>query len=161
MSPCHVATMSLRLVLVSPQIPWNVGAIGRTSVALNAELIVVGPCELNFHDDAQIKRAGLDYWEFVKLKEYANWQEFLAAEKPADEELFFLSTKAQQFYYEAKFVPNSYLVFGSETAGLPKEIHETYQQRFYKMPMYSEKIRSLNLANSATAVAYEALRQNL
>ena len=147
-----------KIVLVSPQIPWNTGAIGRTCVALDLELIIIHPCGFDF-DDAKVKRAGLDYWEFVKLKHYANWKEFLEVEKPQADKLFFLSTKAKQIYYDAGFSEGCYVVFGSETKGLDEFYHRTYQDNFYKMPMYSDKIRSLNLANSATAVAYEVLRK--
>lgn len=148
----------LKIVLFNPQIHWNTGAIGRTSVALGAELHIIHPCGFEF-DEKEIKRAGLDYWEHVQIVHHQSWQDFIAAQKPERNELFFFSTKAEKLYYDAKFVAGSYLVFGSETAGLPAEIHDEYAQNMYKMPMFSEHIRSLNLANTATAVMYEALRQ--
>jgi tRNA (cytidine/uridine-2'-O-)-methyltransferase len=151
-------THSLKIILVNPQIHWNTGAIGRTCVALDMELIIIHPCGFEF-DDAQIKRAGLDYWEHVKIKHYQSWAEFVTTENPALNQLFFFSTKADKIHYDAKFRANSYLIFGSETAGLSSDFHENYATQMYKLPMFSEHIRSLNLANTATAVAYEALRQ--
>ena len=148
----------IKIVLVSPEIPWNTGAIGRTCVALGAELIVIKPTLIDFSDKA-VKRAGLDYWQYVQLKIYEDWSDFIAKESPKNESLFFLSTKAKTTYYEAGYKQGSYLVFGAESKGLPSFYHETYADRFFKLPMFSEHIRSLNLANTATAVAYEALRQ--
>ena len=154
----HKGIYKLKIILVNPQIHWNTGAIGRTCVALNIELIIIHPCGFEF-DDAQIKRAGLDYWEHVQIKHFQSWAEFLAAENPLPTQLFFFSTKAEKLHYDAKFSANSYLIFGSETQGLPVEIHAQYAENMYKLPMFSDHIRSLNLANTATAVAYEALRQ--
>jgi tRNA (cytidine/uridine-2'-O-)-methyltransferase len=101
----------------------------------------------------------LDYWEFVQIKHFQNWAEFLAAENPVPTQLFFFTTKTEKLYFDAKFTAGSYLIFGSETQGLPAEIHAEYADNMYKLPMFSQHIRSLNLANTATAVAYEALRQ--
>lgn len=147
---------NLKIVLVHPQIHWNTGAIGRTCVAVNAELIIIHPCGFQF-DDKEIKRAGLDYWQFLKIKHYDSWAGFLAEESPKN--LFFLSTKGEKLYYEAKFEQDSYLVFGSETKGLAQEYHQKYADNMYKLPMFSQNIRSLNLSNTATAVIYEAIRQ--
>lgn len=148
----------LKIVLVNPQIHWNTGAIGRSCVALGVELHIVHPCGFEF-DDTQIKRAGLDYWEHVQIFHHDDWVQFLAAQKPERDELFFFSTKTEKTYFEAKFSAGAYLVFGSETAGLSAEFHDEYADNMYKLPMYSKYIRSLNLANTATAVVYEALRQ--
>lgn len=147
---------NLKIVLFNPQIHWNTGAIGRTCVAVDAELIIIHPCGFEF-DDREIKRAGLDYWQYLNIKHYDSWGDFTDKESP--ENLFLLSTKAEKLYYDAKIPAGSYLVFGSETAGLPDEIHENHKDDLYKLPMYSENIRSLNLANTATAVVYEAIRQ--
>lgn len=149
---------NLKIVLYNPQIHWNTGAIGRTCVALGAELHIVHPCGFEF-DEKEIKRAGLDYWEHVQLKHFDDWQHFCEQEKPQHDELFFLSTKANQLYFDAEIKHGAYLVFGSETSGLPDAMHEKYADRLFKLPMYSEHIRSLNLANTATAVMYEAVRQ--
>lgn len=149
---------NLKIVLYNPQIHWNTGAIGRSCVALGVELHIIHPCGFEF-DEKEIKRAGLDYWEHVQIKHFDDWQHFLREENPQAEALYFLSTKAQKLYFETKIMAGAYLVFGSETSGLPQEIHNEYDERMFKLPMYSEHIRSLNLANTATAVMYEAVRQ--
>ena len=147
---------NLKIVLFNPQIHWNTGAIGRTCVAVDAELIIIHPCGFDF-DEREIKRAGLDYWQFLNIKHYDSWDDFLKKEEP--QSLFFLSTKGKKLHYDAEFKEGSYLVFGSETSGLPEEIHNKYSDDMFKMPMFSENIRSLNLANTATAVIYEAIRK--
>ena len=146
------------IVLVSPEIPWNVGAIGRTCVALGARLIIIKPSLVDVSDKA-VKRAGLDYWPFVDLKIYENWGQLIEQEKVENEKLYFLSTKAEEILFETKIEEGSYLVFGGESKGLPEFYHTEYKERFFKLPMYGDKIRSLNLANTVTAVAYETVRQ--
>lgn len=147
---------NLKIVLVSPEIPWNTGAIGRTCVALDMELIIVKPTIIDFSDKA-VKRSGLDYWQHVKISMCESWEDFLQKYRPQENELFFHSTKGKKLHYDAPYNANSYLVFGSETKGLPEFYHQTYPQNFYKLPMFSPHIRSLNLANTATSVAFEAL----
>ncbi len=153
-----MAKSFFKIVLVSPEIPWNVGAIGRTCVGLNLELIIVGPTRIDISDKA-VKRAGLDYWQYVKLKNYESWKDFLKQEKPGMQDLFFFSTKAKNIFFEADFHDGCYLVFGSETKGLAPGYHKQYKPRFFKLPMYNDKIRSFNLANAATSAAFEAVRQ--
>jgi tRNA (cytidine/uridine-2'-O-)-methyltransferase len=146
------------IVLVSPEIPWNVGAIGRTAVALGARVVIIKPTLVDLSDKA-VKRAGLDYWAFVDLKMYESWEEFLAAEKVEVRDLYILSTKAEEILFSAKISKGAYLIFGAESKGLPPFYHQNYGERLFKLPMYGDKIRSLNLANTVTAVAYEAVRQ--
>jgi tRNA (cytidine/uridine-2'-O-)-methyltransferase len=149
---------NLKIVLVSPEIPWNTGAIGRTCVALDIELVIIKPTIIDFSDKA-VKRSGLDYWQHVKLNICEDWDDFLKKYKPKENELFFHSTKAEKLHFDAPYNRNSFLVFGSETKGLPEFYHKTYPGHFYKLPMFSPHIRSLNLANTATTVAYEAIRK--
>lgn len=144
------------IVLVSPEIPWNVGAIGRTSLAVGARMVIIKPTLVDLSDKA-VKRAGLDYWPYVDLKMYENWEEFLNTENPKN--LFFLSTKAKKVLYETDIGTSPHLVFGAESKGLPEFYHNTYSDRLFKLPMYAKEVRSLNLANTVTAVAYEAVRQ--
>ena len=151
----------MKIILVNPEIPWNTGAIGRTCVALNMELVIIKPTSIDLANDAAVKRSGLDYWEHVKLTICENWQDFLEKFKPMPEQLFFHSTKAEKLYFDAPYSANSFLIFGSETKGLPEFYHTSYPQNFYKLPMFSPHIRSLNLANTATAVAMEAVRKNI
>ena len=146
------------VVLIEPEIPWNTGNIGRTCLGAGAELHLVG--RLGFHlDNQQVQRAGLDYWEKVKLRRHESWEAFLES-LPAQAKLFFFSTKGKKLYWDTRFPPDAYLIFGKETAGLPKKFYETYKDHLYKIPQADESIRSLNLSTSVGIVLYEALRQN-
>ncbi|MBT3585432.1 MAG: tRNA (cytidine(34)-2'-O)-methyltransferase [Halobacteriovoraceae bacterium] len=149
---------NFKIVLVAPEIPGNTGSIGRTCVALNIPLILIKPYGFDLSEKA-VRRAGLDYWKFLDLTEYDCIDQFMASEKPAKEQLCFFSKNAEKTYFEANFVQNSFLIFGSETKGLPSELFGSYPERFLSVPMLSDKVRSLNLSNVATAVAYETYRQ--
>jgi tRNA (cytidine/uridine-2'-O-)-methyltransferase len=146
-----------KIVLYTPEIPGNTGSIGRTCVALNAELILIRPYGFDI-DEKAVRRAGLDYWKHVKITEYDNFDQFLESEKPQRDKLFFFENNTDQNYYEANYSSDCYLVFGAETTGLPKSFYTDYKDRMYELPMYSEHIRSLNLSNVATAVAFECIR---
>ena len=147
-----------KIVLVAPEIPGNTGSIGRTAVALDLELILIKPLAFDI-DEKAVRRAGLDYWKYVQLKTYESFNEFLAVEKPETEKMFLFSRFATKSVFETKITKDSYLIFGSETKGLPAEVKDKFQTQLVTLPMNSEHIRSLNLANAATAAAYEALRQ--
>lgn len=144
-----------KIVLFAPEIPGNTGSIGRTCVALDLELILIKPYGFDL-DEKAVRRAGLDYWKHVRLKEYDSWEDFLQGEKPGN--LIFLENTGEKLYYEAPYAPGCYLVFGRETTGFPPELETRYQADLYRLPMYSDHIRSLNLSNVATTVAYECLR---
>lgn len=145
-----------KIVLFKPLIPGNTGSIGRTCVALDLELILIKPYGFDL-SEKEVRRAGLDYWKHVMLKEYDNWDHFMGNESPED--IFLFSKLATKNHYRANYKKNCYLVFGSETTGLPNRLFNDHEESFYKLPMYSEVVRSLNLSNCATTVAYEALRQ--
>lgn len=147
-----------KIVLVAPEIPGNTGSIGRTCVALDLELILIKPLAFDISEKA-VRRAGLDYWKHVNLKVYENFQDFLDNEKPNTNKLFFFSKTATKTIFETSFSKDVYLIFGSETKGLPSEIMDQYSHQLIKFPMYSEHIRSLNLSNVATSAAFEVLRQ--
>ena len=147
-----------KIVLVAPEIPGNTGSIGRTCVALDLELILIKPLAFEI-DEKAVRRAGLDYWKHVNLKVFESFDDFLEKEKPETSKMFFFSRFATKTMFETKFSKDVYLIFGSETKGLPKELMEAHQDTLIKMPMYSEVIRSLNLSNVATAAAYEVIRQ--
>jgi tRNA (cytidine/uridine-2'-O-)-methyltransferase len=149
-----------KIVLFSPEIPGNTGSIGRTCVALNLELILIKPYGFEI-DEKAVRRAGLDYWKHVKLKEFESWEDFIKKENPEREKLIFLENTGEELYYEAPYTQDCYLIFGRETTGIPMEIQNQYLDQTYKLPMYSEHIRSLNLSNVATTVAYECLRHLL
>ena len=147
-----------KIVLVAPEIPGNTGSIGRTCVALDLELILIKPLAFDISEKA-VRRAGLDYWQHVKLKIYESFAEFLIEEAPLRDQMFFFSKTSKRNLFQAEFKKDCYLIFGSETKGLDPAILEEYREELVGLPMYSEHIRSLNLSNAATAAAYEALRQ--
>lgn len=146
----------MNVVLVNPEIPWNTGNIGRSCIAAGATLHLVG--KLGFRiDSKEIRRSGLDYWPRLKLELH---KDFAAFEKsiPRDPSVFLFSTKASKIFWDAPFEKDSYLVFGSESAGLPEEVTAKYGDRIYKVPV-SKDVRSLNLSSCAGIVLYEAVRQ--
>ena len=151
--------MGTHVVLVHPEIHWNTGNAGRTCLAVGATLHLVKPLGFSL-DERELKRAGLDYWEYVDLRVWASW-EALERELPALGEPYFFSTKATRPFWDAPLaVPNGVvLVFGRETGGLPAELHERYRDRFLTMPMVSPHVRSLNLSTSVGVALYEVMRQ--
>jgi len=149
MNPFHIA-------LVEPEIPPNTGSIARLCGATNTVLHLIKP--LGFRtDDRALKRAGLDYWKFVNIKYWENFDAFLEAQD--DNRLFFLSKKVERPYWQCSFKPGDVLIFGKETKGIPEETLQLYQDRCFTIPMANPNIRSLNLAMSAGIVLYEAIRQ--
>jgi tRNA (cytidine/uridine-2'-O-)-methyltransferase len=145
------------IVLVQPEIPGNTGAVGRTCVALGIELILIHPLGFDI-SDKRVKRSGLDYWPHVRLTEYASWDAFLAARTPREDQLFLFEEFGSRSFYDADYPDDAMLVFGQETKGIPQPIIEQHPGRLFHLPMRSEVIRSLNLANTVSAVAYQALR---
>lgn len=150
----------LKIVLVTPEIPYNTGAIGRTCVALELELILIKPYGFSL-DEKAVKRAGTDYWKHVTLSEYDNWETFIAERKPSRDSMYFFEEDGAQSMYEPDYQQDAYLVFGCESAGLPKTILDGNDDRVFHLPMLSPLVRSLNLANVATAVIYQAMRPQL
>ncbi|MEO6388300.1 MAG: tRNA (cytidine(34)-2'-O)-methyltransferase [Croceibacterium sp.] len=152
--------MPLSIVLVQPEIPGNTGAVGRTCVALNAELVLIRPLGFVL-SDARVKRSGLDYWPHVRLVEYASWDAFVAARRPRADQLFLFEEHGSTSFYEPDYPEDAMLVFGKETTGIPEDIWQRYPGRQFHLPMRSDTIRSLNLANTVAAAAYQALRGRL
>ncbi|MCB2065194.1 MAG: tRNA (uridine(34)/cytosine(34)/5-carboxymethylaminomethyluridine(34)-2'-O)-methyltransferase TrmL [Erythrobacter sp.] len=145
------------IVLVHPEIPGNTGAVGRTCVALDIELVLIHPLGFVI-SDKRLKRSGLDYWQHVRLAEYRSWEAFLAERQPRPDQLFLFEEFGPTSFYDADYPDDALLVFGCETKGLPKSICTAHAGRMFNLPMRSDHIRSLNLANTATAAAYQALR---
>ncbi|BEP28717.1 tRNA (uridine(34)/cytosine(34)/5-carboxymethylaminomethyluridine(34)-2'-O)-methyltransferase TrmL [Helicovermis profundi] len=149
--------MSINIVLYQPEIPPNTGNIARTCAITGSKLHLIKPLGFSI-DDKAVKRAGLDYWHLVDLEVHENLDEFL--KKYGKEKIFLATTKATKYYHEVNFTDNCFIVFGKETAGLPKELHEIYKEGRIKIPMINNvAARSLNLSNSANIIVYEALRQ--
>ncbi|WP_299931587.1 tRNA (cytidine(34)-2'-O)-methyltransferase [uncultured Pelagimonas sp.] len=150
----------MKMVLVTPEIPYNTGAIGRTCVALNLELILIKPYGFSI-DEKAVRRAGTDYWQYINLTEYDNWESFLAERKPAQDNMFFFEEHGSQTVYDPTYPKDAYLIFGCESKGLPEAILNGMEDRTYSLPMLDTRVRSLNLANVATAVVYQAMRDQL
>ena len=151
--------MSLNVVLVEPEIAVNAGNIARTCAAIGATLHLVKPYGFDISDSAvkkNMKRAGLDYWDKVKIIEYENLEDFKS--KIKSENIYLLSTKSQKAYTDVSYSDDTYLVFGAETRGLPEEYILENMENAVRIPM-RENIRSLNLSNSVAIVAYEVERQ--
>ena len=145
----------MNIVLVEPQIPQNTGNIARLCACTGAKLYLVGKMGFIL-SDKKMKRAGLDYWDDVFIKHYENIEELMS--EFSENNFYFISTKAKKTHFEAKFKNGDFLVFGSETAGLPRELIESNLDTSLLIPMAEGK-RSLNLSNSASIVLYEAIRQ--
>lgn len=146
----------MRIALFEPEIHWNTGNIGRTCVATGTELHLIGRLGFSL-DEREIRRSGLDYWPKLSLRLHADWEGFVSALEP-EAPLLFFSTKGRQTLWEAPFRPDSVLVFGSESRGLPDRFHRRFAESFYRIPM-NEDVRSLNLSTAAGIVLYEALRK--
>jgi tRNA (cytidine/uridine-2'-O-)-methyltransferase len=144
------------IVLVEPEIPPNTGSIARLCGATDTILHLVRPLGFST-DDKHLKRAGLDYWQFVKIVYWDSLDRFL--EEQDERRLFFLSKKVTRCYTEARFRPGDYLIFGKETKGISENILSLYNDRCYSIPIFNANIRSLNLAMAAGIVLFEALRQ--
>lgn len=147
----------MNIVLVEPEIPPNTGNIARLCAATRTTLHLVEPLGFKL-DDATLKRAGMDYWRQVAWRRWKSWAEF-AASVPAGSRLWFVESGGPRRYDEARFGAEDYLVFGRETAGLPKSLLEANREWWLKIPMFNAQARSLNLSNCAALVLYEALRQ--
>ncbi len=147
------------IVLVEPEIPPNTGNVIRLAANTGCRLHLIEPLGFTM-EDAQLRRAGLDYHEYAQVLRHASFQAFIHAEAPLPERLFALTTKGQNSVFDAKFQPGDWLVFGSETKGLSDAIRaEIDTLRWLKLPM-REGQRSLNLSNAVAVTVFEAWRQN-
>ena len=158
MSPAAVQrTITMfNIVLVEPEIPQNTGNIARTCAATGCRLHLVKP--LGFEvSDKYLKRAGLDYWQFVSVTYWENFEELLKANPEG--RFFYFTTKAMHGYTDACYHDGDFLVFGKETRGLPEELLKAHPDECVRIPMMGE-LRSLNLSNSVAIAVYEGLRQN-
>jgi len=146
----------MHIVLVEPEIPQNTGNIARLCVLTDSCLHLVG--KLGFStSDYYLRRAGLDYWECLNVQ-YHDTLAVMQQHLP-DNRFLFVSTKADRFYTQVQYRWDDYLVFGSESRGLPRELIETHPETSLKIPMWGAKPRSHNLSNAVAIVIYEALRQ--
>ena len=146
----------MNIVLLEPEIPANTGNIGRTCVAAGARLHLIEPLGFSLSEKA-LKRAGMDYWKDLDVTTYIDYSDFL--DKNPGAKIYMATTKARKIYTEVSYEPDSYIMFGKESAGIPEEILVENKENCVRIPMMGD-IRSLNLGNSAAIVLYEALRQN-
>lgn len=146
----------LNIVLVEPEIPQNCGNIARTCAATGSRLHLIHPLGFDTSEKA-VRRAGLDYWHLVDVREYESLQDFFS--KNQVEKMWCLSTKAPRCYTEARYAEDCYLFFGKETKGLPEPFLNEHYDQCVRIPMRPEA-RSLNLSNAVAITVYEALRQS-
>ncbi len=146
--------MIINIVMVEPEIPQNTGNVARTCAATGARLHLVGPMGFKI-DDKKLKRAGLDYWQYLDITYYDSLEEFFSKNKGP---FFFYSTKGRCTHSDAEYPDGAYLVFGKETRGLPEELLLQNPDSCVRIPM-AGGIRSLNLSNSVAIAVYEVLRQ--
>jgi tRNA (cytidine/uridine-2'-O-)-methyltransferase len=147
----------MNVVLFEPEIPPNTGNIARLCAATKTVLHLIEPLGFAL-DDKQLKRAGLDYWQHLRWHRWPNWAAF-QKQLPPSARVWLIESGGPQNYTEAQYQPDDFLVFGRETAGLPKGILEQYPAAWLHIPMFHPEVRSLNLSNCVALVLYEALRQ--
>jgi len=146
----------MHVVLLEPEIPPNTGSVARLCAATLTTLHLIEPLGFKI-DDKHLKRAGLDYWEFVDLRVHKSWAEF--HRQIDSQKLLYFSKRATRSYTAARYREDDFLVFGPETRGLPQALLDKYPERCYLIPMRGTGVRSLNLSNAVSIVLYEALRQ--
>lgn len=147
--------MAFNIVLIEPEIPNNTGNIGRLSLGTGSTLHLVKPYGFEI-SDSNLKRAGLDYWQHINVIEYDNITDFYA--KNAKANMVYFSSHGEKSYWDIEYKDEMFFVFGQESKGLPKSITDDNQDKLYQIPLHSEHIRSLNLANAVSVVVFEGLR---
>lgn len=148
--------MALHIVLFEPEIPNNTGNIGRLALASGAVLHLVKPFGFEL-SDKRLKRAGLDYWPHIELVVHTSIEAFF--KKYKNEKMAFFSSHGTKTFWSLDFEDEMFLIFGKESVGLPKDLIQTHANRVYQIPLFSDHVRSLNLANAVGIVVYEGLRQ--
>lgn len=151
--------MTTHVVLVHPEIHWNTGNAGRTCLATGAVLHLIQPMGFSL-SERQVKRAGLDYWEYVDPRVWPSWSAF-EKELPALGTAYFFSARAKRVLWDVPFdePDDLVLIFGGETSGLSEDLHQRYSDRFVGMPIVSSRVRSLNLSTAVAVALYEVIRQ--
>lgn len=149
--------MNLNIVLFEPEIPQNTGNIARTCVLTNSKLHLIKPLGFSL-DEKHLRRAGLDYWQYLQMEIHESYDEL--REKYKDAVFYFSTTKAKKYYTDVKFNEGDFIIFGRESSGLPDRIRDSDPERCIRVPMLETSTRSLNLSNTAAIIAYEALRQS-
>lgn len=146
------------VVLVSPEIPWNTGNVGRSCLAFGAQLHLVRPLGFSLSSSA-LKRAGLDYWEHVAPRVWESWRAFAEA-LPTLGEIFLFSAEGARSLFEVAFPPRPVLVFGRESVGLPESVRRDFAERLVRIPQEPGVVRSLNLSSAVAVALAEVYRQH-
>lgn len=147
------------IVLVEPEIPPNTGNIIRLAANTGCDLHLIEPLGFSM-EDRMLRRAGLDYHEFAQVQTHPGWTQFLRSMQPDPTRMFGLTTRGSASVHDTCFLPGDWLVFGSETRGLPPELRETFAPaQLLRLPMLAGQ-RSLNLSNAVAVTVFEAWRQN-
>ena len=155
--------MAIHIVLVQPEIPPNTGNIARSCAATGSVLHLVKPLGFSI-DDRSLKRAGLDYWKHVNVKVHDSLDEFMSEAKKSGNRIILATTKGSKRYADMKFEDGDMILFGRESAGLPRDFIERMEEQnpgcSIRIPMSEDtRLRSLNLSNSVAIILFEALRQ--
>lgn len=145
----------MEIALLRPQIPQNTGSIARTCAGTKTKLHVIGPTPFEI-TEKNVKRAGLDYWHLVDLKEHSSWDKFLETTK--NNRIIGIETTGEKVYFDFNFEPNDILLFGGEVTGIDSEAASKCHD-ILKIPIEPNTVRSLNLSNCVSIVLFEALRQ--
>ncbi len=148
----------MNIVLVEPEIPPNTGNVARICAATHSTLHLIEPLGFAL-DDKQLKRAGMDYWNHLRWQCWPSWKKF-QEQLPPSARLWFIESGGKKHYAEIAYAQEDYLVFGRETAGLPKKLLETFPDFWLRIPMLNQQSRSLNLSNCVALVLFEGLRQH-
>ena len=145
----------IHIVLLEPEIPQNTGNVARTCAATGASLHLIRPLGFAI-DDKKLKRAGLDYWDKLDITYYDGLSDFMA--RHGDKQIYYFTTKARHTYADARYGDEVFLMFGTESAGLPEELLVAHPDTCVRLPM-RDGLRSLNLSNTVAIAVYEILRQ--
>jgi tRNA (cytidine/uridine-2'-O-)-methyltransferase len=142
--------------LFQPEIPQNTGNIARTCVLTNSKLHLIKPLGFSL-DEKHLKRAGLDYWQYLDLEIHESYEDFRNKYKEGN--FYFSTTKGKKYYTQVSYQEGDFIIFGRETSGLPDYIRNSNLDNLIRVPMLETSTRSLNLSNTVAILAYEALRQ--
>lgn len=154
--PENMHTPERHVVLVAPEVHWNTGNIGRTCLGGSATLHLVRPLGFSL-EDKQVKRAGLDYWSKVSLRVWDDFDQFMTGMQVANHEIALFTKSGRQTHWLMPSPQRLFLVFGSETKGLPEDMHRRFKQQTYRIPIHTD-IRCLNLSTAVGIALYESLR---
>ena len=147
----------MNIVLLAPEIPPNTGNVARLCAATHTRLHLIEPFGFKL-DDKTLQRAGMDYWQQVEWHRWSSWTAFRGS-LPRGARLWYVESNGPHVYSNVAFEMEDYLVFGRETAGLPRKLLEQNRELWLRIPMFNAQARSLNLSNCVALVLFEALRQ--